>query len=46
VKIPLDRPQTEPVKLGYVLQGAIVFKVIARIADVHCSRQGELALAP
>ncbi|HVE40989.1 MAG TPA: hypothetical protein VNM14_13930 [Planctomycetota bacterium] len=46
VKIPLDKPRTEPVKLGYVLQGAIVFKVIAKIADVRFAHQGELALNP
>jgi hypothetical protein len=46
VRIPLDKPRSEPVKLGYILQGAIVFKVIAKIADVRFSHQGELALAP
>jgi hypothetical protein len=46
VKIPLDRPRSEPVKLGYVLQGAIVFKGIAKIADVKFAHQGELALNP
>jgi hypothetical protein len=46
VKIPLDKPRSEPVKLGYVLQGAIVFKVIAKIADVQFAHQGELALTP
>jgi len=46
VKIPLDKPRTEPVKLGYVLQAAIVFKVIAKIADVRFAHQGELALNP
>jgi hypothetical protein len=44
VKIPLDRPRTEPVELGYVFQGAIAFKGIAEIADVQFSRQGERAL--
>ncbi len=46
VKIPLDKPRTEPAKLGYLLQGAIVFKVIAKIADVQFAHQGELALNP
>lgn len=46
VKIPLDKPRTEPVKLGYQLEGSIVFKVIAKIADVRFSHQGELALNP
>lgn len=46
VRIPLDKPRTEPVKLGYQLQGSIVFKVIAKIADVPFSHQGELALNP
>jgi hypothetical protein len=46
VKIPLDKPRTDPAKLGYVLQGAIVFKVIAKIADVQFAHQGELALNP
>lgn len=46
VRIPLDKPRTEPTKLGYLLQGSIVFKVIAKIADVPFSYQGELALNP
>lgn len=46
VKIPLDRSTTEATKVGYLLQGSIVFKVIAKIADVPFSYQGELALKP
>jgi len=46
VKIPLDKPRTDPVKMGYLIQGSIVFKVIAKIADVPFSYQGELALKP
>ncbi len=46
VRIPLDKPRTQPTKLGYQLQGSIVFKVIAKIADVRFSHQGELALNP
>ena len=43
VRIPLDGQRRET-KLGYVVQGSIVFKVIAKIADVHFQHQGELAL--
>ena len=46
VRIPLDQARTETTKLGYQLQGAIVFRVIAKIADVRFSHQGELALNP
>lgn len=46
VRVPLDKPKTEPTKLGYAIQGAITLKVIAKIADVHFSHQGELALNP
>jgi hypothetical protein len=46
VRIPLDKPRTEPAKLGYVLQGSIVFKVIAKLADVQFAHQGEFALNP
>jgi hypothetical protein len=46
IHIPLDKPKTEPAKLGYVLQGAVVFKVIAKIADVKFTHQGEIPLNP
>lgn len=46
VKIPLDPSKAEPAKLDYLLQGSIVFKVIAKIADVPFSYQGALALKP
>jgi hypothetical protein len=46
VKIPLDPSKAEPMKVDYLLQGSIVFKVIAKIADVPFSYQGELALKP
>jgi len=46
VRIPLDKPRTEPTKLGFIVQGSIVLKVIAKIADVPFSAQGEIPLQP
>ncbi|MBV8881891.1 MAG: hypothetical protein JO332_18170 [Planctomycetaceae bacterium] len=45
IRIPLDQSQAAT-KLSYLLQGSIVFKVIAKIADVPFSYQGDLALNP
>lgn len=45
VKIPFDKAAGES-KLGYLVQGSIVFKVIAKIADVPFSYKGEVALNP
>jgi hypothetical protein len=45
VKIPFDRA-ADRAKLGYLVQGSIVFKLIAEIADVPFSYQGEFSLKP
>jgi len=46
VRIPLEKAAAENQKLAYLIQGSIVFKVIAKIADVPFSYQGDLALKP
>ena len=46
VKIPLERAAAENQKLGYLIQGSIVFKVIAKIADVPFSYQGDMSFKP
>jgi hypothetical protein len=46
VKIPLDKAGSEDQKVAYLIQGSIVFKVIAKIADVKFSHQGDLKLNP
>lgn len=43
VKVPFTQAGAEKAKLGYLVQGSIVFKVIAKLADVPFSYQGELA---
>jgi hypothetical protein len=45
VKVPHSKVQTET-KLGYRIQGSIVLKVIAKIADVGFAHEGELPLNP
>lgn len=46
VKIPLEKAAADESKLAYLIQGSIVFKVIAKIADVPFSYQGDLSFKP
>ena len=45
VKIPLTRAQEET-KLGYKIQGEVVFQFIAKIAEAEFSHQGEFKIKP
>jgi hypothetical protein len=46
VKIPLEKAAAENQKMAYLIQGSIVFKVIAKLADVPFSYQGDLSFKP
>lgn len=46
VKVPLEKAASESQKFDYLIQGSIVFKVIAKIADVPFSYQGDLSFKP
>ena len=46
VKVPLAKAGTENQKYDYLIQGSIVFKVIAKIADVPFSYRGAMAFTP
>jgi len=45
VKIPLARAQEET-KLNYKIEGEVVFRVIAKIAEAEFSHRGEFSLKP
>ena len=45
VKIPLSRAQAET-KLGYKIEGEVVFRVIAKIAEAEFAHRGELTIKP
>ena len=45
VKIPLSKAEAET-KLGYKIEGEVVFQVIAKIAEAEFSHKGELTLKP
>jgi hypothetical protein len=45
VKIPTSKAQEET-RLGYKIQGEVVFRVIAKIAEAGFSHQGEFSLKP
>jgi hypothetical protein len=46
VKIPIARAAAENQKYDYLIQGSIVFKVIAKIADVPFSYRGAMSFTP
>ncbi len=46
VKIPIAKAGAENQKYDYLIQGSIVFKVIAKIADVPFSYRGAMAFTP
>lgn len=46
VKIPLAQAAAESQKYDYLIQGSIVFKVIAKIADVPFSYRGAMSFKP
>jgi len=45
VKIPLTRAQAET-KLGYKIEGEVVFQMIAKIAEAEFSHRGEFSIKP
>ncbi len=45
VKIPLTRAQAET-KLGYKIEGEVVFQMIAKIAEAEFSHRGEFTIKP
>jgi hypothetical protein len=45
VKIPIAKAEGET-KLGYKIQGEVVFRLIAKIAEAEFSHQGEFSLKP
>jgi len=45
VKIPLAKSEGET-KLGYKIQGEVVFRLIAKIAEAEFSHQGEFSIKP
>ena len=46
VKIPVAKAGAENQKYDYLIQGSIVFKVIAKIADVPFSYRGAMSFTP
>jgi hypothetical protein len=46
VKVPISKAGTENQKYDYLIQGSIVFKVIAKIADVPFSYRGAMSFNP
>ena len=46
VKVPLAQAAAESQKYDYLIQGSIVFKVIAKIADVPFSYRGAMSFKP
>jgi hypothetical protein len=46
VKVPIAKAGADNQKYDYLIQGSIVFKVIAKIADVPFSYRGAMAFTP